>query len=186
MKKRFIENTDISFYENKTDEAKDILDRIINFIHGCDTKASIVLGVIGVSLGLLLSDTYIKFIYHYLLEHHKETKCIIFIIVTSLIIVLLFFGIFKLISVLVAKCKPTKNDSLVYFTDIAQNKTLEDFRTKFINTSEKDIFLDLINDIYANSKICRKKYINYNTGLICVCLSALLLLSDIIVFTILR
>lgn len=186
MDKKNIDNIGEESYIEKTNEAKDILDRIINFVHGCDTKASIVLGVVGVSLGLLLSDSYVKFIYHYLLEHYRETKCISFIIATSLITVILLFGIVKLISVLVAKCKPSENDSLVYFSDIAQNKSSDEYRTKFINASEKDFFLDLMNDIYENAKICRQKYKNYNIGLISVCVSALLLMIDIVVFIIVR
>lgn len=186
MNKETIDNRDEKSYLEKTNEAKDILDRIINFVHGCDTKASIVLGVVGVSLGLLLSDSYTKFIYHYLLEHYKETKCIAFIIATALITVLLIFGIVKLISVLVAKCKPSGNDSLVYFSDIAKNESSTEYRTKFINASDKDIFLDLMNDVYENAKICRQKYKNYNIGLISVCVSALLLMIDIVIFVIVR
>ena len=184
--KEIISKDETESYCDKIEEAKSILDRIINFVHGCDTKASIVLGIVGVSLGLLLSDTYTKFIYHYLLENYKDKKCIAFIIVTSLITILLIFGVVKLISVLVAKCKPSGNDSLVYFSDIAKNKSSAEYRTKFINASDKDIFLDLMNDVYENAKICRQKYKNYNIGLISVCVSALLLMIDIVIFVIVR
>ena len=55
-----------------------------------------------------------------------------------------------------------------------------------VNASDKDIFLDLMNDVYENAKICRQKYKNYNIGLISVCVSALLLMIDIIIFVIVR
>ena len=175
-----------SKYKFKIDDARDTLERIHNLTNNCDTKTSIILGIIGVIGGICLSDSIVITIYHYLKNHFSTIKCKVFFAITCIIIAGIVFGIFKLISVLYARVINDCNRSNIFFGDIAKYSSENEYKKSLLNMSETDIINDYINQIYINSKICDTKYKRYNQGVITVGISLALFAIDIIVFLILR
>ena len=175
-----------SKYKFSIDDARDTLERIHTLINNCDTKTSIILGIIGVIGGICLSDSIVITLYHYLINNLSTTKCKVFFIITCMIIAGIVFGIYKLISVLYARVKNDSDRSHIFFGDIAKYSSENEYKKSLLKINEPDIINDYINQIYINSKICDTKYKRYNQGIITVGISLALFVIDIIVFLIVR
>lgn len=175
-----------SKYKFNIDDARDTLERIHTSINNCDTKTSIILGIIGVIGGICLSDSIVITLYHYLINNFSTTKCKVFFVITCMIIVGIVFGVYKLISVLYARVKKDGDRSNVFFGDIAKYNNEGDYKKSLLKMNESDMLDSLISQIYINSKICDAKYQRYNQGIITVGISLALLFVDIILFLIVR
>lgn len=157
------------------EEAKDILDRTIGFVNNCDSKASIMLGITGViftiiftSEGLTEISNLIKIIVEF-----KSFCDVLFFLLGLVSVIMLFYGIGLLIAALIAKidCNDYEQEGLdlassIYFGNIADCKTFQDYRNRFSNANQESYLNDLLSQIYLNSCICKKKFQRYNQGLI--------------------
>lgn len=168
----------IEVYEtlNNIDTAKDILDRIIGFISNCDTKASISLGLFGVIISIFFTTksvtTFVNIVKQVIVD---LSFCdVLFLVGLSIPVIMFVFGLWKLISVLSASINLSGKDSLIYFKDIAENQTYNQYYSKFIAANTSSLLKDFISEIYINSKICSRKFESYNKGLHC-CLGGLVL-----------
>ena len=117
-----------------TDFLQSTLDRIIGFVNSCDVKASIVLGIFGIVVGGLLSDSILSIILCNLnlaigSDGLIETLYRILFALSSLSILI---GLFSLIGAISAKIKPSKKDSKIYFVDINKNTNEEAYKKKLI------------------------------------------------------
>ncbi len=154
------------------------LDRIIGFVNSCDVKASIVLGIFGIVVGGLLSDSVLVILLSNLnlaigSDGFFAPIYLVFFILSSLSILT---GLFFLISAISAKTKLSKKDSKIYFVDIAENASEKEYKEKLVPLSETDVTDDLISQIYINSKICTRKYKRYNLGLITLAIGVVVFL----------
>lgn len=151
------------------------LDRTITWIENCDTKASIIFGGIGVIFGILLATDYVKKI----VEIFKHMMANIgfwaglHICICTLSIGAIVIGTSFLLRVLIAKAdtrglesKGVINNSLIFFSSIAKNKSFESYKSKMTCCDEMDYCDDIISQIYICSLICDKKFRNYKWGLI--------------------
>lgn len=143
------------------------LDRIIGFVNSCDVKASIVLGIFGIAVGGLLSDSILSIILCNLniAIGSDGLIAIIYLIMFVISSLSILTGLFSLICAISAKIKLSKKDSKIYFVDIAENADDEAYKKKLFPLRETDVVDDLISQIYINSKICTRKYKRYNFGL---------------------
>lgn len=168
------------------DDARDTLERIHNEINACDTKASIVLGIIGVIAGVCLNDSTVTTTYNYLIHNISTLKCKVFFLITCIIIFGIVFGVYRLLSVLYARLKNQNKKSCIFFGDIAKYKNSMSYKQSLMRKSKSDLMDDYINQIHMNSIICDKKYARYNQGLKIVGIFLTLLVIDIIVFMCVR
>lgn len=143
------------------DELTTILEWNIDFIKTCENKVSIILSIFGVILTLIFTSDNVKHIY----GEVKDSVCLI--IFAVLIMAYLAYGLGTLVRVLFAKSKRPEGlpESRIFFNDIANDK-YDNFSETIKNYSDDDLQDDLIAQIYANSKICQKKFKNYNYGLV--------------------
>lgn len=156
------------------------LDRITQWVHSCDTKASILFTIESVFVGILLSSDYVlktitsvlnvTFVY----DGDKHFSLSAFILLLGLfgIVVLLPISLFYLVSAIAAKTstnifkdKTIKIDSLLFFDSIAQYKQCEDFEEAIQKEGEKERVKDVLSQIYINSKRCKEKFIYYQKGM---------------------
>lgn len=161
-----------------TDFLQSTLDRIIGFVNSCDVKASIVLGIFGIVLGGLLSDSILSIILCNLNIAIGSDGLIatLYLVLFTLSSLSILIGLFSLIGAISAKVKPSKRDSRVYFVDIANNATIEAYKKKLVPLKETEVNDDLISQIYINSKICTRKYKRYNFGLIVLVIGVIVFL----------
>ena len=150
-----------------TDFLQSTLDRIIGFVNSCDVKASIVLGIFGIVVGGLLSDSILSIILCNLNIAIGSDGLIatFYLVLFALSSLSILIGLFSLIGAISAKIKPSKKDSKIYFVDIAENANEESYKKKLVPLKEKELNDDLISQIYINSEICTRKYKRYNFGL---------------------
>ena len=157
---------------NKND-ALNSLDRIISFINICDNKASIMLGVFGVIITLICTTGAINEIIRILDAATKSTLFYNIIYTTLLLasIAAIFIGLYKFISVLLAKTKTNdikQNgidlDSKIYFGHIAKTKSYEQYKKKVLSCDYDAFINDITSQIYINALICDSKFKKYNLG----------------------
>lgn len=159
--------------EKKIEIATQTLERNIGFINGCDTKTSIVLASVGVLLTIILTNDGLSEIFH-IAKTCIDTKtfCSVLYLVGLLISACtLVVGLWKLVSVLIAKVDPpTKTSrqpvsSLIFFGGILKAGDPSTYRSKFIAMKDTELLDDLISEIYINAEIATQKYRRYNLGL---------------------
>ena len=162
------------------DYLQSTLDHIIGFVNSCDVKASIVLGIFGIVVGGLLSDSILTILLSNLNLAIGSDGLFapIFLVLFGLSSISILTGLFFLISAISAKTKLSKKDSKIYFVDIAANATEEAYRKKLVPLKETDVSADLISQIYITSKICTKKYRHYNFGLLTLAIGIVVFLLD--------
>lgn len=149
------------------DTAQRTLDRIIGFISNCDTKASIMLAVLGVILTIVFTSSIFDNIVCMADTISKSLSLCnwIFIFLSALATFLFIFGVVKLTMVLYAMVNISGKDSKIYFLDISENKDNDFYRKKLQKIKSIELLDDIVNQIYINSTICSKKYKRYNNGL---------------------
>ncbi len=160
----------------KIDIATQTLERNIDFINSCDTKTSIVLALVGVLMTIILTNDGLATIYGVICNSIAgKTFCdVLYLLAVAASVCKLVFGIWKLISVLVAKVDPItkgrkqdQNPSMIFFGGILSNGGIDAYRKKFASMKDTELLDDLISEIYVNAEIATRKYKRYNIGLKC-------------------
>jgi ABC-type protease/lipase transport system fused ATPase/permease subunit len=160
-----------NFYEKE--ELLEQLDRHLDSIKSCDTKASIVLGVIGIFLTIFASDSSIKMLNLVFSEVFQNFNFsnLLYLLLFALYLYFFIYGAYSLIRVLVPRLSKEAQtyhgihkDSLYFFENIAQNSFFE-FKEKLASRTEEDKVNDILSQIFINAKICTVKYSLYNRGI---------------------
>lgn len=150
------------------------LDRHLDWIKSCDTKASIVIAGAGIFLSIFTAEHSINMLNQILSQTIQNINFSNFVYLTLFFIFwgLFVYGAYCLIRVLVPRMKKevliyqqdTRSDSLYYFESIDDKKYLE-FKEKMINETPEDEIEDLLTQIYINAKVCSAKYYFYRKGI---------------------
>lgn len=155
-----------NFYTNE--DAYKLLEIINSWINNSDNKISFALSFGAVLLGYILSNgmpkAFNKFLNITKLSELNGGDMISAILVIALYI----FSLTSIIYLLLALKAKIKNvfikDSNFFFGNIA-NKSIDQFKNNINSLTKYDIKEEIIEQIYVNSKICNKKFENYNKGL---------------------
>lgn len=158
--------------QSKIDIATQTLERNISFITNCDNKTSIVLAVIGVLLTIILTSDGLKKI-HAIVKTCVERRtccCTLYLVFLTLSICMMVYGMFCLVSVLIAKTSEdthdfSSNDSHIFFAGIKKSGNYHSFHNEFVSMSAQDLLEELTAQIYINADIASIKYNKYNKGL---------------------
>lgn len=152
------------------------LDRQLDWIKSCDTKASIILGAVGVLIAVFTSEHSIKMINTIISSsiNNISFSNLFYLLLTGISWLVFAYGIYNLIRVLVPRLKNsvtayqgTNQKSLYYFETISNRTFLEYKETKLNRLHEEDVG-DILSQIYINAKISTKKYNFYNKGILYV------------------
>lgn len=168
----------------------DTLNRIIMLTQACDTKASIILGVVGILIGAVLSTDSLKALRLYLRMAVKNPSgasisfVILFIISTTTMIagVVCMGGVIfpRLSSGAMkgrkiqekSKSKRKEQDlSLIYFGDISRIGK-DDYKKEVKSADDNKWISEYVDEIRICSKICNSKFKWYRTGMLFLCGSA--------------
>jgi len=149
------------------------LDRHLDWIKSCDTKASIVIAGIGLFLTIFTSE-------HSLIGIGAILKVVVekldfanflFLLLFLSAILLILYGCYNLIRVLVPRLKKevsqivtTGGNSLYFFETIA-DRDFSSFKHNIRQEDEETEIEDIISQIYINAKICTIKYRYYGKGI---------------------
>lgn len=158
----------------KIDIATQTLERNIGFINSCDSKTSIVLTAIGVLLTIILTNDGLAAIFQIVTRSASgKTFCdVLYLVGLAASVCMLMIGIWKLVSVLIAKTEPlTKiqqsngGSSMIFFGGILNIGDSSAYRNRFLTMKKEELLDDLISEIYTNAEIATQKYKRYNCGL---------------------
>lgn len=161
------------------DKFERILERTISFANFCDTKASIIMTMLGVII-TVLSTVFVRDVMS-IIEQHELIKSdlLLYFMFAGLSILFILSSMIMLIIVLFARTK-NKEESLIFFEKISK-KELDDYANEMKRVSDEELTEDLIKQIYANSKICNKKFKFFNIALILCIIGILCIVTDIII-----
>lgn len=150
------------------------LDRHLDWIKSCDTKASIVIAGAGIFLTIFTAEHSIDMLNQILSQTIENINFSNFLYLTLFFVFwgMFIYGAYSLIRVLVPMMKKevliyqqdTRSDSLYYFESIDDKKYLE-FKQKMIDETPEDEIEDLLTQIYINAKVCSAKYSFYRRGI---------------------
>ena len=173
------------------EQLKNNLDRVNIWIGNCDQKASFILAIIGVVLGICFTSDSLVFIKSEIVSPvisaiDNSTSISLLTIFEALLLLMLFafliMSVFRMIFALRAKTDLKKlsqpgmeSNSMLHYQTIA-NMTYREFCEK-----EVHILNDLRSQFYVNSCICTSKFENYKKGVKClewsIILSIVLIIS---------
>ncbi|MGE9752985.1 Pycsar system effector family protein [Bacillus inaquosorum] len=148
------------------------LDRHLEWIKSCDTKASIVLAMIGIFLTLFLSEQSLVMLKKILTQsmHTINFSNILYLLIFAFSWCIFIYGAFCLVKVLVPKNKEVLDgeglhrDSLYYFETTASN-SFSEFKRRVLAEDESDELNDILSQIYVNAQICSIKYEYFKKGI---------------------
>ena len=173
------------------EQLKDNLDRVNMWIGNCDQKASFILAIIGVVLGICFTSDSLVFIKSDIVSPvisaiGNSTTISLLTIFEALLLLMLFvsliMSVFRMIFALRANTDLQKlsqpgmeSNSMLHYPTIA-NMTYRGFCE-----NEVHILNDLRSQFYVNSCICASKFENYKKGVKClewsIILSIVLIIS---------
>ena len=173
------------------EQLKNNLDRVNIWIGNCDQKASFILAIIGVVLGICFTSDSLVFIKSDIVSPvisaiDNSTTISLLTIFEALLLLMLFafliMSVFRMIFALRAKADSQKlsqpgmeTNSMLHYQTIA-NMTYRGFCE-----NEVHILNDLRSQFYVNSCICASKFENYKKGVKClewsIILSIVLIIS---------
>lgn len=165
-----MDKKDINEYADKTYE------QVSGWINNCDSKASIMIALIGVFLSIVFTSDY-------LLEGITEELKVIIglfsgnsscrtwgsVILIILLGVSAFYFIKALRSLFVVlyarldDSRKEENPSVSFYKSIGEHSYRE-YKQLVINIPEKKLTEDKLRQVHDCSKICTQKFLNYNKG----------------------
>ena len=169
------------------DDAYKTLDITNMWIENVDSKISYALAFIGVVLGFIMAeekpidigDTVID-ILEKIISFFSSTNRVLNITIEKDIVALLLLcastvtAIISIVYLLIAlkgsiSLDEYNEDGLTIKSNIfwgsVSKKKYKDFKHEVLNISEDGLMNDITSQIFINSKICNKKFENYNKGI---------------------
>ncbi|RKM56737.1 hypothetical protein D6856_14670 [Butyrivibrio sp. XB500-5] len=141
------------------------LDRVIGFINNCDTKASIVLALIGILLTMISTVLPVTIVeIRNSDDFDMNVEYILLVVLTIISIVSLIVSIILLINVLCGRVKVI-GESKIYFGDISSYDE-SDYVDLIRQLKKTDYEMDLLRQVKINSDICKKKFDRFNISLV--------------------
>ncbi|MFN6832095.1 DUF5706 domain-containing protein [Enterococcus hirae] len=151
----------------------DRLDRILEWIRACDTKASILLATMGIIMTVFSTEfflTKLKSILKYNLNEIDFSKILylIFVVVFfGLFLVGIFFLVLELNPALISKKNNNENIESTYYFEAIAKKELSTLKEEIKQLAYEKEIDDIITQLHINSKICTKKYRYTKIGIFC-------------------
>lgn len=162
--------------DNIKQYADDTYGQISSWINNCDSKASILLALVGVILSIALTSDYIfvgvenliKDVTFLIKGSGRKCACASFFMLVILGIAIAFFTdcISNLLSVLYARLDDSRdkeNPSICFYRSIGA-KSYDDYKKLVEDISDDDLKEDKLRQVYDCAKICTKKFVLYNDG----------------------
>jgi hypothetical protein len=157
--------------------ADDTYGQVSSWINNCDSKASIMLALIGVILSIAFtSDTLLggilaltKDVIMLMKGNGSSCACasLFILVILGISIGFLTYSISNWISVLYARfddSRDAQNPSISFYRSIGA-KNYDEYK-KLVEDIDEDAFIeDKLRQVYDCSKICTKKFTIYNDGI---------------------
>ena len=157
------------------DDLNQILDRNVAWIENCDSKASIMLGALGVAVSVMFAVDYATIILNVIQEKWLNISFgnAVFLLLAILSLMTLLYGGYKLIKTLTPKVDMENlgadekicSNSIIHFSAISIHPNYTKFLDVLKESNDADYLNDISSQIYICAKICDLKFKNYKSGL---------------------
>lgn len=157
--------------------ADDTYEQISSWINNCDSKASILLALVGVILSIVFTSQYLldgiasltKEVVSLIKGEGTSCACASFFILIILVMSIgfIFDSIRNLISVLYAHMDDSrdKNSPSISFYRSIGSKSYDEYKKLVEDISEDALIEDKLRQVHDCSKICTRKFTTYNDGI---------------------
>lgn len=159
--------------KKREEYCNDVHSQIIGWTSNCDTKASIILAFIGVVATIVFSSDYIlgtiesqvRNIINYCHDGIGYFSILSTLMFISLLGFIFMIGVscYFIISVLTPRLNGP-GGSIIYFKGIAETGA-EDYISKVNHTSDEELDIDKLTQIYTCAKICDEKFSAYRKSI---------------------
>ncbi len=148
-------------------EKYNVLETVNQWIFNCDTKVSIIIASYGIFLSVIFSTDILTAIVNIIrINLLNKTPCgVIYLLFLLLAVLLFLYGVFKLFCVLIPSIN-LKYDSVMFFASVASHDSFEAYKEAVSKKDNDEVEKDLLQQIYAASVICDKKFRNQKKGFI--------------------
>lgn len=176
--------------------ADDTYGQVSSWINNCDSKASILLALIGVILSIAFTSDYIlqgveglvKDVVVLIKGNGTSCSCasMLFLIVLGFSIGYFIESIRNLLQVLFARfdnSRDAENPSISYYRSIGAKPYLE-YKQLVESFDDDQLIEDKLREVYDCSKICTRKFNYYNAGIQSMKIGLVLFAVYILVFII--
>lgn len=154
-----------------------VLERTDSWINSCDSKVSMLIGIVGVILTIFITTDSISKSCDFLKERitdvasEKAISSVIILILIAGALCLAGISLYHIFKVSIARINENKykqenlkHDSNLFFGTVA-NRDYKDYHEDFINESADEQLRDIISQVYINSCIAKKKHHHYNKAI---------------------
>lgn len=165
----------------KQDEIKQYADytheRVSSWIDNCDSKASIILALLGVILSIAFTS---DFILDGIVEQVKDIVnlcrgcfmpngfvsiiCIIILIISIVFFIISFKNLINVIYARLDNSKSEDNPSISFYGSIGSS-SYDDYKKLVKGIKDGNIIDDKLRQVHICSKICLRKFTLYNKGI---------------------
>jgi ABC-type multidrug transport system fused ATPase/permease subunit len=150
------------------EDAYQSLEMINTWINNIDTKVSFALALVGVLIGMVFGAGTPKALQR-ISEVSKLAELsggeILAAILVCLLYIASLLSIVSFMLVIMARVKNLNNAPSMFFFGSIAKMTLQNYKDKVNQLTEKQIVEDLEEQIHTNSKICSQKAKWYNIGI---------------------
>lgn len=172
-----------------------ILDNINMWIGNCDSKASIILAVIGIVTSVTFSSEIIRPLYSIVIDSFSKSGwCILVSILLWISIISMIAGVAFLIMTIIpslkysykvkSKEKP-RFDSVMFFGTVGDLE-FSSYKERVKEITEEQIMDDLFFQITSAAKICKTKFLRMNRGIKCFSIGLFLFIITVGTFVVLK
>ena len=164
--------------DNQIEFAKETLTSNTEMIRNYDNKTAIVLSGVSIFFAIIFTNEGIEKILAIVGACISKNTCLdkIYFSILAISVIAIIAGLLFLVLVIIARVNIEivsfngihKKDSRIFFLGISKNKSLAEYKEKFVTMTKNGYLDELLEQIYINSKIASVKHKNYNRGLLLV------------------
>lgn len=171
---------DISSGEEQTTQFEfswNLLERTDSWISSCDSKLSILMGMLGVIVTILITSDSITAFCEFVkarvdsVYNQRDTSGLVFLIAIVMAFVFTVISMYHVINASIArineekyKQENLKTNSNLYFGTISKRQFKEYYKD-FSKEDNEEQLRDIMSQVYINSCIANKKHIEYDKAL---------------------
>lgn len=145
-----------------------VLETVNQWIFNCDTKVSIIMAAYGIFLSAIFSTDVLTATVNIIrINLLNKTLCgVIYLLFLFVAILVFLYGVFKLFCVLIPSIN-LKYNSVMFFASVASHSSFNDYKEALEKKiHDNEVEKDLLQQIYAASAICTKKFNNQKKGIL--------------------
>lgn len=154
-----------------------ILERTDSWINSSDSKVSILIGIVGVVLTIIITSEYTNYFGAFIkarisdVINGKNITSFVFLIFIGIVFCLAGMSLYHIFKACIARIdeKKYKQDKLMtnstLFFGTVVNREYKEYFKDFVMQNEDERLNDILSQVYINACIAKQKHLHYNNAI---------------------